>query len=430
MERSNPVIENNTIYGVNFNGIAMEQFNQDVVIRNNKISTCKSACIHGEATNVTIENNVISDCNWGIEFDDYSNAKMLGNLIENNHEGIGVHVESTGEIISNEIRNNDIGITGSLSWLFIENNDIDNEKNLQVSNMHKVDAKENWWGSVDRVAIDKKIESDEKISYEISEKEKVEISEPVFDYIDKKKTELGYNPGDPEDEYPYFYPLEDDTRKVIKKIYGIRGGFGWSLGWDGEYLWRFRLAGGGDLVKLDPETGEIVASFPNLGIAQPHGITFDGKSLWVNDFTRLMVFEIDPDTGEILSSFKIPEMGSGASGIAWDGQYLYLVNWLKQTQLYKVDRKGNFLGILELKKDKGQTITFDGEYFWVGDCYGHKICKYDKQGNLVGWIYAVAEGTWAMTHDGKYLWTLQRTNENWADKKVYQIEILDDSLIK
>jgi len=122
-------------------------------------------------------------------------------------------------------------------------------------------------------------------------------------------------------------------------------------------------------------------------------------------------------------------MGSGASGIAWDGMYLYLVSWLNQNKLYKVDRKGDLIGILELKGPTGQTITFDGQYFWIAPC-GPWICKYDKQGNLRGRIYAVAEGTWAMAHDGKYLWTLQRTNENWTDPKVYQIEILNDSLIR
>lgn len=148
-----------------------------------------------------------------------------------------------------------------------------------------------------------------------------------------------------------------------------------------------------------------------------------------NDFSVLKVFEVNPETGKILSSFKIPEMGSGASGIAWDGMYLYLVSWLNHNKLYKVDRKGDLIGILELKGPTGQTITFDGQYFWIAPC-GPWLCKYDKQGNLRGRIYAVAEGTWAMAHDGKYLWTLQRTNENWTDPKVYQIEILNDSLIR
>jgi len=240
---------------------------------------------------------------------------------------------------------------------------------------------------------------------------------------------LGYCPGNPNDRYPYIYSAEDETRRIIKKIVGgIPISFGWSLGWDGKYLWKFKHAGAGDLMKIDPQSGEIIVFFENPGIAQDHGIAFDGQSLWINDFSTLKVFEVSPATGKILSSFDIPEMGSGASGITWDGQYLYLVSWLEQNKLYKVDKKGNLIGILELKGLAGPTITFDGEFFWVADC-GPCICKYDTEGNLRGKIYAVAEGTWAMAHDGKYLWTLQRTNENWTDPKVYQIEILDDSVL-
>jgi len=431
MERSNPRIENNTIYSVNYNGIAMEQFNDNVIIKGNKIfNILHNTGIHGEATNVTIENNIIRNNKYGITIDDFSHAIIKNNLIENNSWGVECRFRTRCELAGNEIRNNsERGIGSYESEIFLQNNDIDNKINLSISLMEQVEIKENWWGSVDRTIIDKKIKSNEEISYGISEKEQVEISEPVFDYIDIKKTELGYSPGDPEDEYPYFFSLEDETRRIVKRIYPVQGGFGWSLAWADGYLWLFEFGGSEILIKLNPETGEIVKRFENTGIAQPHGIAFDGKSLWINDFSSLKVFEVNPESGKILSSFKIPAMESGASGIAWDGQYLYLVNWVKQEQIYKVDRKGNLFEVMKLKGIGGQSITFDGKYFWVAQC-GHEICKYDKQGNLVGKIYQAVEGTWAIAYDGEYLWTLQRTNENWADEKVYQIEVLDDSLIK
>ena len=410
MERSNPVIEYNTIYNCGYNGIAMEQFNYDVLIRYNKvIDNYYNTGIHGEATKATIENNIIRNNKFGITFDDYSEAVIKNNLIEN-HSGHGLHfyVSSKGNLVSNKIINNAIGIVCSQgeSELIAHNNDIsENQIDFQIDeNTCQTDLKNN--------------------------QGEVAVQELIFNYRDLKKTDLGYCPGDPEDKYLYIYPAEDETRRVIKKIVGgIPISFGWSLGWDGKYLWKFKHAGGGELIKIDPESGEIVAVFANPGTAQDHGIAFDGKSLWINDFSALKVFEVSPETGKILSSFEIPEMGSGASGIAWDGNYLYLVSWLKQNKLYKVDRGGNLIGILELKGPVGQTVTFDGQYFWVAPC-GPWICKYDKLGNLKGRIYAVAEGTWATAHDGEYLWTLQRTNENWQDPKVYQIEIINDSLIK
>jgi glutamine cyclotransferase len=430
MERSDPVLENNTIYGAGYNGIAMEQFNYNVIIRNNKIINNQGHGIHGEATNAIIEYNIIRNNKYGVTFDDYSNVLIKHNLIENNSkEGLHFYVECNATLISNVIRNNGVGISSFKSWLKIHNNDIygnvdPKERimlNLVINDMHYVDAQQNWWGTTNSSDIKKTIRSDKEVLFEpFLIESAIDIREPVFDYKDVRKTELSYTPGDPEDEYPYIYAWEDETRRVVKRI--SAGMFGWSLCYDGSFLWKFSHAGGGDLIKINPETGEIAASFPNPGIAQDHGIAFDGKSLWINDFTTLKVFEVDPKTGKIVSSFNIPEMRGGASSITWDGQYLYLLSWLEQNKLYKIDRQGNLIDIIRLEA-AGQTITFDGEYFWIAGS-GNKIFKLNKEGKLIGWIYAVAEGTWAIAHDGKYLWTLQRTCETWDDPKIYKIQIL------
>ncbi len=435
MERSNPTIENNTIYGTGFNGIAMEQFNENVVIRCNRIENNQGAGIHGEATKATLENNVVANNIFGITFDDYSEVNLKHNLIENNsEEGLHFIVETKGNLIFNEIKNNKIGIISEGSWLTAHNNDIYNntEINLQAFSMQQLDVENNWWSTVDSANIGENIQSDQEVPYEpFLTDGVVDIPELVFDYQDVKKTELGYTPGDPEDMFPYIYDNEDETRRVIKKI-GENLMFGWSLAWDGEYLWRFTCAGGGELIKVNPENGAIVASFPNPGIAQDRGIAFDGQHLWINDFSALKVFEVDPANGEIISSFNIPEMGSGSSGIAWDGEYLYLVDWLRREQpgapLYKVDRQGNLIGTIELEEGGGASITFDGENFWVTPS-GRGIHKYDRHGGLVGEIYAAAFGGEAIAHDGEYLWVLHRTQELWKDPKLYQIEILNDTIL-
>lgn len=433
MERSDVVIENNMIYCTGYNGIAMEQFN-DVIIRNNKIINNQGSGIHGEATKAVVENNIVSNSRTGITFDDFSEVVLRNNLIENiRNEALHFYVDSTGNLFFNEIRSSGIGISSYGSRLIANNNDIyNNTKNVEIFTMQEVDLRENWWGSTNKAGIKEKIHSDTEAPFEpFLNKEGVSIQEPVFDYQDVKKTELGYIPGDPEDKYPYIYADEDETRRVVKKICGEKEGFGeygfgWSLVWDGRYLWRTRHAGSGDLVKIDPETCEIVVSFENPGIAQDRGIAFDGESLWVNDFTQKKVFEIDPETGKILSSFNIPEMGSGSSGIAWDGQYLYLVDWLKRDQprapLYKVGREGSLIDIIELEEAGGASITFDGQYFWISPS-GRGIRKFDKQGKLVGEIYAAAFGGEAIAHDGEYLWVLHRTQELWNDPKLYKVII-------
>ncbi len=438
MERSDPVIENNTIYGTGYNGIAMEQFN-DVIIRNNKIVNNQGCGIHGEATEALIENNIIRNSKFGITFDDFSDATLRNNLVEDiRSEALHFHVSSTGKLSFNKIRNSGVGINSFDSKLIANNNDIyNNTRNIELYSMQEVNLEENWWGSTDKASIENKISSDVVVNFEpFLNGESVETTEPILDYQDIKKTDLGYIPGDLEDKYPYIYADEDETRRIVKKICGeeegFESGFGWSLAWDGEFLWRSKHAGGGDPVKIDPETCEIVASLGHLEIAQDRGMAFDGEHLWINDFSSLKVFEVDPETGEILSSFDIPEMGSGSSGIAWDGEYLYLVDWLKRDQpgapLYKVDKEGNLIDVIELEESGGASITFDGEYFWISPS-GKGIRKYDKQGKLVGEIYAAAFGGEAIAYDGGYLWILHRTQELWNDPKLYKIKVINDQIL-
>lgn len=435
MERSNPVIEMCTIYGTGYNGIAMEQFN-DVILKNNKIIDNQGSGIHGEATRAEVENNLIQNCKYGITFDDFSNATLRSNLIENvREEGTHFYFNSSGQLLNNVIRSTGAGIIAGEGTLIANNNDIySNNKNLELRNMQSIDVINNWWGSKDENGIREKIDADTDLSVIPFLREgSLNIPALVFDYQDVRISNLGYIPGDPKDQYPYIYANEDETRRVIKKLCGnnegfIEASFGWSLAWDGKYLWRSLHAGSGELVKIDPETGKVVANIGNPGIAQDRGIAFDGQHLWVNDFSAKKVFEVDPVTGKILSSFKIPEMGSGSSGIAWDGQYLYLVNWLKHNELYKVDRKGNLIGIIKLEQDGGASITFDGKYFWTSPS-GRGVRKFDKQGKLVGEIYALAFGGEAIANDGKYLWILHRTQEQWSDPKLYQIEVINDQVL-
>ena len=435
MERSNPVIENNTIYGTGYNGIAMEQFN-DVLIRNNMIVNNQGSSIHGEATRAIIEGNIIRKSKTGITFDDDSDATLRNNLIENiRTEGVHFYFHCNGSLFSNEIRNSGLGISASESTLIANNNAIyGNTMNAVLRSMRSVDLSGNWWGTSDTTEIKARIESDQDIRFEpFLSGQGVSIKEPIFDYRDIRRTELGYIPGDPNDRYPYVYAAEDETRRVVKKICGADDGFGeyafgWSLAWDGKYLWRSKHAGAGDIVAIDPDNCRIIKELGNPGIAQDRGIAYDGQTLWVNDFTAKKVLQIDPQNGMILSSFDIPRMGSGSSGIAWDGNYLYLVDWLNEKQLYKVDRKGNLIGIMTLQVESGAGITFDGQYFWGTPCE-RGVCKFDRQGRLVGEIYPAAFGGEAIAHDGQYLWILYRTQELWGDPKLYKIQIINDQIL-
>jgi glutamine cyclotransferase len=234
--------------------------------------------------------------------------------------------------------------------------------------------------------------------------------EPYLSYA------LDYIPGDQLlDKYMYVYP-DDETRKIVYKI-GQGLGLTWSVAWDGSNIWTSTV--GGKIYKLDPITGNVIQQFTAPG-AQPWGLTFDGKYLWLVDFAEKRISKIDPANGLELATFPTPDPVGGCKGVTWDGTYLYVMGWTSP-KIYKMDTNGNHLGTIPITLGGG-GIAWDGNHFWIpGDGI---IYRYDNLGNNAGWIYAASEGTWDMTWDGTYLWATQRTNENWSDNKIFALEIL------
>jgi len=160
----------------------------------------------------------------------------------------------------------------------------------------------------------------------------------------------------------------------------------------------------------------------------PRGLTFDGDYFYVNDFSLLKIFKfiINRNDIEIVDSFDIPNKeDGGTNGLTCDKNYLYLMA-RDHERLYILDKDGTYVGDLDIP-GAGGSVVWTGEYFWVANA-DRGLGKYNREGYLVGSIYPVALGTWAIDWDGEHLWTIQRSCELWDDAKIFEIEILDDSI--
>lgn len=425
-----PVIEYCMIYQNGFNGIAMEQFNENVCIQHNYIAYNGSSGIHHMASSSTIRHNVIVGNQNGISFMDNSFALVEHSLIRDSR-GAAIWSETGGSsavIRLNTIENNPCALGGfEFSPFVLEFNNLlssgDAEIALEEEAAGTVVVENNWWGTTDAQEISERIAAGRaSVSFSAFLKEPaVEAPQLLFDYEDLRPYELGYTPGDPElDRFPWVLP-DDETRRVVKRI-SSGDEMPWSLAWGDNHLWVANNLG---VFKLDPETGEVVAEFPNPGV-RPWGMAFDGEHLWVNDFTELALYELDPDTGEVLSEFSYAEQFPGAlNGLAWDGEHLCLTGWSEFRGLVKFDRDGNLVEQIPTEEWVGCGLTFDGEFFWAPDGNG-KLWKIDQEGNCVGWISAGgAVGTWDLAWDGEHLWSGERTYEVWADNKIFELEILE-----
>ncbi len=376
-ERSTPTIVNNTLYQNAYHEIALEQYNKDVIIANNHFKGGHHA-VHFEKSRGIVKNNF---------FENYSVLKT-----DDPEFTISAGMESQVTVEDNKFKN--VG------------------ENL--------------------FAIDINVKSTLKNNQIVSSQQP-----PIFKYKDIKNFEIDYIPGDEGDRFPYVYAQEDETRKVIKKM-GKDLYFGWSLVYANGYLYRFSLGYGEigedlDLIKIDTNTGKV-ERFGNNDIISPRGLAYDGDYFYINDGSLKKIFKFKLKDGakqgdfiEIVDIFDIPEAEKGGTaGLTSDGEFLYLVSRTGD-KIWTLDKKGKIVGEIPFFAPGG-SITYADGYFWVYAGCRKGLCKITKEGELVGEIYPAAKDPWALAWDGKYLWALYRTSETWNDPKIYQMEILDDSL--
>ena len=364
-----PTLERARIYQNGYNGIAMEQFNE-AIIRDCTVSDSGTNGIHIDASKATVEGCIVErNAAAGLSVDDHGTLVVKGCLVADNGEGIGCgEGTNTLRIDSGTVLARNRDDLPSCSQTVIWTSD--------------------WTSAPTSIA---------------------------FPLPDIRPHELGYTPGDKQlDRYMYIYPDADATRTVVHKI-GDGLGLTWSITWDGQAIWTATLWG--NVYRLDPVSGAILAQWQYPG-PQAWGMTYDGEHLWINDFAEKRVYQMTT-AGAALSSFAIPDPTGGAKGIAWDGQALCIMGWTSPT-IYRVDRQGNLINIIDLQEGGG-GLAWDGQAFWVPG--GRGIQRVSATGQPLGSIYACSEGTWDLTWDGRYLWATQRTNENWFDDKLYQIEI-------
>lgn len=401
-ERSTPVFENNTLYSNGYHEIALEQYNE-VIIRNNYFHD--GVCgVHNEKTVSLISDNYFDNYKWpAVTAGMDSELKILNNVFLNvpHSPPYLIYGGATAQI------------SGNLVW-----NPPPNNATL----------------SMDEPSPNSTLPSNDSPSLPAPFPPSSIPPPPQFAYEDIRNFEIDYLPGDENDRFPYIYDSEDETRKVLKRIgEGLR--FGWALAYAEGSLYRFSLGSTEkgeslDFIMLNPDTGEY-EKFGNDWIMNPRGLAWDGEYFWVNDFSLLKIYKFRMRGGyiELLDSFDIPEKErGGTSGLATDGEYLYLRK-RDGTGLYIIDKAGNLRGEISMGGGNlGSGLVWTGEHFWaVGGCK-KGICKFTREGELVGEIYPAAKDTWALAWDGSHLWSIQRTSEMWDDPKIYEIEILDDSL--
>ncbi len=136
-----------------------------------------------------------------------------------------------------------------------------------------------------------------------------------------------------------FYKKHPVTGEVLAQ-YAAPGGAGGQpigLGWDGEWLWLGDSAAPEKIWQIDT-LGVSQGQIPAPG-ASPYGLAWAAGFIWVSNNNMAggaLIYKLDPQTGEVLDSFPCPDGGGSPNGITHDGENLWIAVNSTDT-IYQVD---------------------------------------------------------------------------------------------
>jgi hypothetical protein len=133
---------------------------------------------------------------------------------------------------------------------------------------------------------------------------------------------------------------------------------------DGRYLYQIAEA---RIDKIDPGTGEVVASIPAPGNGNDSGLAWAEGSLWVGQYRERRIHEIDPDNGAIRRTI---ESNRFVTGVTWVDGELWHGTWEgDESDIRRIDpRSGAVLEQLKMPAGIGVSgLESDGkDLFYAG----------------------------------------------------------------
>jgi len=133
---------------------------------------------------------------------------------------------------------------------------------------------------------------------------------------------------------------------------------------DGKYLYQIAEA---RIDKIDPATGDVVASIPAPGHGSDSGLAWAEGSLWVGQYRDRKIHQVDPETGAILRTI---ESNRFVTGVTWVDGELWHGTWEgEQSEIRRINpQNGAVLERLEMPHGIGVSgMESDGaDLFYCG----------------------------------------------------------------
>ena len=140
---------------------------------------------------------------------------------------------------------------------------------------------------------------------------------------------------------------------------------------DGKYLYQIAEA---RIDKIDPVTGDVVASIPAPGHGSDSGMAWAEGSLWVGQYRDRKIHQIDPETGEVIRTI---ESNRFVTGVTWVDGELWHGTWEgDESDIRRIDPKtGAVLQRLEMPRGTAVSgLESDGaDLFYCGGGASGKV---------------------------------------------------------
>ncbi|HET7675504.1 MAG TPA: PQQ-binding-like beta-propeller repeat protein [Gammaproteobacteria bacterium] len=153
---------------------------------------------------------------------------------------------------------------------------------------------------------------------------------------------------------------------------------------DGQHL--FQIAE--DCIqKIDPETGEVLATIPAPGGGRDSGLAWAEGTLWVGQYRDRKIHQVDPATGAILRTI---ESNRFVTGVTWVDEELWHGTWEgDKSELRRIDpQTGDVVDRLEMPPGVSVSgIESDGgDRFFCGGGSSGKVrtVRRSRRGSTAG----------------------------------------------
>ena len=159
------------------------------------------------------------------------------------------------------------------------------------------------------------------------------------------------------------------TRRTVARTFPLACDAGTAF--DGKHLWQIADS---RIQKVDPRSGEVLATIPSPAQGCDSGLTWAEGTLWVGEYRARKIHQVDAATGAILRTIESDRF---VTGVTWVDGELWHATWEgDESELRRVDPgTGQVLERLEMPAGAGVSgLESDG-----GDCF---FCGGGNSGTL------------------------------------------------